>query len=296
MIAFTRGFSLDLPPPPAHLEEAALNRARLEGDFAAREQLILGHLRLVFFLARRYAWSTIAAEDLVSAGTEGLVRAVDCFDHSRGRLSVHAAIYIRKALLEHIAAHRTVMRLPSSANRAAHLLARTESTLAVRLGRAPTEAELAAETGLSARLIARLRAALGTIVSLDVGSDSAEIDRERPLHETLADEEAVAAPEEAERASRTECLNRAMARLSLRERVVVERHFGLDGHGGISLAALAPEFGLSAERVRQILAGALNKLRAALRVPMAQEANAADLAPSHDALMDLLRSRLGLAA
>lgn len=277
MIAPERHRQLSLPPPLTAEQEIALNEARVAGDYAAREQLILCNLRLVLHLAKRYAWSGISPDDLFSSGAQGLVAAVDNYDHARGRLAPLARVHIRKEMLELIAEQRTLLRLPPSVNYHALLLARAETKLSVELGRDPSDAEIATESGLTVKRIHTLRQALGAVVSLDdSGSANGESDGAE-LHDSLADEAAVQADETAEGTSRAEWLNRAVSRLSPREQTLLRRHFGLDGHGGLSLAQLAVEIGVSRERLRQIEACALRKLRRLLQADGAHEGE--DLGP-----------------
>lgn len=271
VIAPERHRQLSLPPPLSAEQEIALNEARLAGDYSAREQLILSNLRLVLHLARRYAWSGISSDDLFSSGTQGLIAAVDDYDHTRGRLAPLARVHIRKEMLELIAAQRTLLRLPPSVNYHALLLTRAEARLTVSLGRDPTDTELAAESGLTVKRIETLRRALGAVVSLDdEGSGDAESNG-IGLHDVLADDGAAIADATAEDTSRAEWLGRAVSRLSPREQTLVRRHFGLDGQGGLSLAQLANEIGVSRERLRQIETGALRKLRRLLQADGAHE-------------------------
>ncbi len=246
-------------PPLAAEQECALNEARKAGSAQAREQLILSNLRLVWHLAKRYAWSGIGADDLFSSGILGLIAAVDTYDHDRGRLAPHARMHIRKEMLALIAAQRSLLHLPASVNYHALLIARAESSLSVALGREPTEIEVAQAAGLSVTRVRTVRQALGTVVSLDdTGEDSEESTN---LHEALADEDAVSGDETASLSSRSEWLAQALLKLSPREQKLLRRHYGLDGHGGMPLARVATELSISRERLRQIELSALRKLR-----------------------------------
>lgn len=259
MIALERHRQMTFLPPLSAEQECALNRSRLSGDMVARERMILSNLRLVWHLAKRYAWSGIGADDLFSSGTVGLIAAVDTYDHTRGRLAPHAHMHIRKEMLALIAAQRSLMHLPASVNYHALLIARAEAALGVELGRDPTEAEVAEATGLSVSRIRTIRQALGTVVSLDSSGEDSE---DAPsLHESLADEDAETGHDVASASSRAEWLGRALAKLSAREQQVLRRHFGLDGRGGAPLAHVATELHISRERLRQIEVAALRKLR-----------------------------------
>lgn len=264
MIALEHHRQLTFLPPLAAEQECALNQARLAGDPLARERLILSNLRLVWYLAKRYAWSGIGADDLFSSGTIGLMAAVDTYDHTRGRLATHARMHIRKEMLANIAAQRSLINLPASANYQALLIARAERALSTELGREPTEPEVAHRAELSVERLRTIRHALSTIVSLD-DSGATETGESPEFHESLADEDAETGDEVAEASSRTEWLTAALRKLSPREQRLLRRHFGLDGRGGLPLAHVALELGISRERLRQIELAALRKLRRLLQ-------------------------------
>lgn len=264
MIALEHHRQLTFLPPLAAEQECALNQARLSGDPQARERLILSNLRLVWYLAKRYAWSGIGADDLFSSGTVGLMAAVDTYDHTRGRLATHARTHIRKEMLALIAAQRSLLHLPASVNYQALLIARAENALVAELGREPTEGEIARRAELSIERLRTVRHALAAIVSLDDSGDG-ETGESPDFHETLADEEAETGDEVAEAGSRTEWLTAALRKLSPREQRLLRRHFGLDGRGGLPLAHVAAELGISRERLRQVELAALRKLRRLLQ-------------------------------
>jgi RNA polymerase primary sigma factor len=251
-----------LPPLTAE-QECTSNQARRAGDAHARETLILANLRLVWHLAKRYAWSGIGADDLFSSGIVGLIAAVDSFDHDRGRLAPHARMHIRKEMLSLIAAQRSLLHLPSSVNYHALLIARAEAALSVQLGRDPTEVEVAQTAGLSLQRLRNVRQALGAFVSLDDPGEDSEDGTN--LHESLADEDAATGDETASASSRHEWLTKALHKLAPREQKLLRRHFGLDGRGGLPLAKVAEELSISRERLRQIEIGALRKLRQLLQ-------------------------------
>jgi RNA polymerase primary sigma factor len=259
VIALERHRQLTFTPPLAAEQESALNQARLVGAVQARELMILSNLRLVWHLAKRYAWSGIPADDLFSSGVQGLIAAIDSYDHNRGRLAPHARMHIRKEMLMLIATQRSLLHLPSSVNYHAMLIARAEASLSVQLGRDPTDDEIAAETGLRVNRLRIVRRALGTMVSLDDTGDEGE--EGENLHEALADEDAESADQTASESSRWEWLAEAMDQLSPREQKLLRRHFGLDGRGGLPLSRVAEELCISRERLRQIEIAALRKLR-----------------------------------
>jgi RNA polymerase primary sigma factor len=259
VIALERHRQLTFAPPLSAEQEIALNEARLTGDSKARDQLILGNLRLVWYLSKRYSWSGIDSEDLFSSGVVGLVASVDSYDHSRGRLAPHARLHIRKEMLLLIASLRSLLHLPASVNYHALLIARAEAALTTALGRDPTEEEVAESSGLTVQRLRNVRRALCAVVSLD--DNGSDTDDSESLHDALADEEAVGGDRRATDNSRIEWLAQALEKLSARERLLLYRHFGLDGRGGLPLAQVAGEMRVSRERLRQIEQVALRKLR-----------------------------------
>lgn len=259
VIALERHRQLTFAPPLSAEQECSLNQARIAGDAQGRELMILSNLRLVWHLAKRYAWSGIPSDDLFSSGVQGLIGAIDTYDHERGRLATHARMHIRKEMLTLIATQRSLLHLPSSVNYHALLITRAEASLSATLGREPHEEEIAKETGLSVKRLRVVRCALGTMVSLDDSGEDGEDGGS--LHESLADGDAAPADVTASDTSRSEWLAHAVARLAPRERKLIYRHFGLDGRGGEPLAHVAQELGVSRERLRQIEISALRKLR-----------------------------------
>ena len=248
-----------LPPLEAE-QECALNQARLAGDTLARSRLILSNLRLVWHLAKRYAWSGIGTDDLFSSGILGLIAAVDSYNCARGRLVTHACMHIRKEMLMLIAAQRSLLHLPTSVNYQALLITRAEAALAAELGRDPTEPEIAERAGLSPQRLRTIRQALATIVSLDDTGEDSPGDA-TCLLDAIADDAAESGDRIASASSRVEWLATALHKLSPREQKLLRRHFGLDGRGGLPLAHVAAELGISRERLRQIELTALRKLR-----------------------------------
>jgi RNA polymerase primary sigma factor len=220
-----------------------LEDVSLEGH-AAKQRFIQSNLRLVVSIAKRYQPAGLPLLDLIQEGNLGLMRAVDKFDHRRGfKFSTYATWWIRQAVSRAIADKSRTIRVPVH-------LGRT-------LGREPTVEELAAETGLTPERVRDAQRVAPDPVSLfeQVGDDSAE------LADFLEDPNAQASFDAAVIAMEREELRAVLATLSEREQRVLELRFGLVGDRPRTLEEVGKEFQLTRERIRQIEAKALAKLR-----------------------------------
>jgi RNA polymerase primary sigma factor len=228
-----------------------------EGE-AARERFIAANLRLVVSIAKRYQSAAMPLPDVIQEGNLGLMRAVEKFEPERGfKFSTYATWWIRQAITRAIADKGRTIRVPAHVSEALGVIARTSVTLQRTLGREPTIAELAAATGLRPDRVVDYQAAVHETVSLSapINDDQGE------LADLLADTE-VESPFDAA-ASKLEhaALDEVLALLSDRERVVLRMRFGLDGAMPRTLEDVGREFSLTRERIRQIEAKALTKLR-----------------------------------
>ena len=247
-------------PMITHEREIELAQRIERGDRDAMKQFILANLRLVVSIAKRYVGRGLTLLDLIQEGNIGLIRAVQRYDWRRGhRFSTHATWWIRQAISRAVADKGRTIRLPVYVNTALNRIRRERQRLLQELGREPSEQELAEATGLDPLRMIELQSAPGAPVSLElpVGEDE-----EQELGDVLADTES-ASPEDI---ATTQTLKDEVQRvlesvLTPRERLVLQLRFGLGNGQAHPLEQVGRELGITRERVRQIEAGALAKLR-----------------------------------
>jgi RNA polymerase sigma factor (sigma-70 family) len=225
---------------------------------AARERFIAANLRLVVSIAKRYQTATMPLQDVIQEGNLGLMRAVEKFEPERGfKFSTYATWWIRQAITRAIADKGRTIRVPAHVSEALSVIGRTTQTLQRQLGRDPSIEELAEATGLRPERVVDYQGAVHETVSLSapIGDEQGE------LSDLLADTE-LATPFDAAAAKlEHEALDAVLDLLSEREHAVLRMRFGLDGAMPRTLEDVGREFALTRERIRQIEAKALTKLR-----------------------------------
>jgi RNA polymerase primary sigma factor len=239
-------------------EEVELAKRIERGDPEAKERMINSNLRLVVSIAKRYQGHGLSLLDLIQEGIIGLIRAVEKFDWRRGfKFSTYATWWIRQAVQRGVANKSRTIRIPVHIADREQRIARAERALAPKLGRQPTEEEVAKQAKLPLKQVREVRQAARAITSLDrpLGDEA-----DTSLGELVASEQAP--PEEELSVSlEHDVLRRAVAQLPDREREVVKRRYGLNGdRDPASLEAIGRELGMTRERVRQIEAQALEQL------------------------------------
>ena len=249
-------------------QEVTLAQRVEAGDAQALEEFATANLRLVVSVAKHYVGRGLPLLDLIQEGNLGLLEAVRRFDWRRGfRFSTYASWWIRQAVARASADTGRAIRVPVHVGSELTALRRAEETLTQRLGRNPSDGEVAAELGTDAARVHALRLAVQVPASLDQPVDGEE--GETTLGSRLGLEDPAAADPGA--AVDAALLRRETARLlgellTSQERLVLVRRFGLDGEDPATLDDVAAELGLSRSRVRQLEVKALCRLRAAPQV------------------------------
>lgn len=236
------------------------DRARLD---RARNELAEANLRLVVMLAKAYRASGVPFPDLVQEGNLGLMRAVDKFDHRVGtRFSTYATWWIRQSIAREVTRCAETVRVPFGMNERRRRAARVARQLTQALGRVPDDLELAEELDVSVDQLRRSMEATTRSISLHAPvSDEGD----RTLGEILTREDDVGIDEAAIAREREGKARELLAELSPREQHILRKRFGIDGgDDGITLREIGEELDLSRERIRQLEAIALEKLRVAL--------------------------------
>ena len=242
-------------------EEAALAERIGRGDQDAWQDLVRHNLRLVVSIARRYSGQGLEFSDLVQEGNLGLMRAARGFDPSFGtKFSTYATWWIKQAMGRAVSNKASFVRLPVHAADQERLLNGARERLQAAMGREPTVEELSEQVGRSPREVREILGARKSVVSYDAPVGAGE---EGTLSELLADEGESNAEELYMEDALKDSIHGLLAKLSARERYVLERRYGLDGSGCTTLGEIGEEIGVTRERVRQIQNTALRKLRSA---------------------------------
>lgn len=251
-------------PLLSHPEQLAVAARARAGDELARKRMILANLRLVVHVARAHRNRGLPFLDLIEEGNLGLIRAVDQFEPERGlRFSTYAALWIRQSILRGLAEQSRAVRIPVQMFRQINRFVAVRRALAARLGREPSPAEIAGELDITVARVERLRALQEGVQSLNTheGVDA---------FEELSAEELGRAPDSVERLVELqlehEKIDRLLRSLGQREEQVIRIRYGF--HDGIArtLQETGDHFGITRERVRQIEARALERLRQAIEL------------------------------
>jgi RNA polymerase nonessential primary-like sigma factor len=247
-------------------EELSLARAMAKGDFEARQQLIEHNLRLVVSIAKHYTNRGLALPDLIEEGNLGLIHALEKFDAERGfRFTTYATWWIRQAVERAIMNQSRTIRLPAHVVKELNVVLRALRHLemhGMQDGRDPSLDDVAYLLGKPVEQVRRVLRYNEHVTSLD-----APLDRDGGVSvaEGVADDAALS-PELLLHNSEIEALVRQwLSELNDRQRMVIERRYGLNGRDVATLEELAGELLVTRERVRQIQTEALEKLRARLK-------------------------------